>query len=176
MMVQCTAGILKIADMKVSPDLIKLVKCHEGVRTRPYRCPALLWTIAVGHVIDPNHAKVPFEERRNLQIPAGWDRTLTMDEVDRILSQDLGRFERGVVRLCPAAVGRQGVFDSLVSFAFNVGLGNLQRSSLRMKTNRGDFEEAAEEFMKWTKAAGKVLPGLVKRRQDERALYLSGVS
>jgi lysozyme len=45
-----------------------------------------------------------------------------------------------------------------------------------MKTNRGDFEEAAEEFMKWTKAAGKVLPGLVKRRQDERALYLSGVS
>jgi GH24 family phage-related lysozyme (muramidase) len=99
-----------------------------------------------------------------------------MGEVDAILAQDLGRFERGVARLCPAAVGRQGVFDSLVSFAFNVGLGNLQRSSLRMKTNRGDFEEAAEEFMKWTKAAGKVLPGLVKRRQDERALYLSGVS
>ncbi len=162
--------------MKVSPDLIKLVKCHEGVRTRPYRCPALLWTIAVGHVIDPNHAKVPFEERRNLQIPDGWDRTLTMDEVDRILSQDLGRFERGVVRLCPAAVGRQGVFDSLVSFAFNVGLGNLQRSSLRMKTSRGDFEEAADEFLKWTKAAGRVLPGLVKRRNDERAMYLAGVS
>jgi lysozyme len=56
-----------------------------------------------------------------------------------------------------------------------VGLGNLQRSGLRMKTNRGDFEEAAEEFMKWTKAAGKVLPGLVKRRKDERAMYLSGV-
>jgi lysozyme len=99
-----------------------------------------------------------------------------MDEVDRILSQDLGRFERGVVRLCPAAVGRQGVFDALASFAFNVGLGNLQRSSLRMKTNRGDFEEAAEEFMKWTKAAGCVLPGLVKRRKDEQALYLSGVA
>jgi lysozyme len=161
--------------MKVSPDLIKLVKCHEGVRTRPYRCPALLWTIAVGHVIDPNHAKVPFEERRNLQIPDGWDRTLTMGEVDAILAQDLGRFERGVARLCPAALGHQGRFDALVSFAFNVGLGNLQRSGLRMKTNRGDFEEAAEEFMKWTKAAGKVLPGLVKRRKDERAMYLSGV-
>jgi lysozyme len=99
-----------------------------------------------------------------------------MDEVDRILSQDLGRFERGVVRLCPAAVGNQGVFDSLVSFAFNVGLGNLQRSSLRMKTNRGEFEEAADEFLKWTKAGGRVLPGLVKRRNDERALYLSGVA
>jgi lysozyme len=175
-MVQCTAGILKIADMKVSPDLIKLVKCHEGVRTRPYRCPALLWTVGVGHVIDPAHAAVKYEERKSIPIPAGWDRTLTMDEVDRILAQDLSRFERGVVRLCPAAVGRQGVFDALVSFAFNVGLGNLQRSSLRMKTNRGEFEEAADEFLKWTKAAGRVLPGLVKRRNDERAMYLAGVA
>jgi lysozyme len=81
-----------------------------------------------------------------------------------------------VARLCPSALGSQGIFDSLVSFSFNVGLGNLQRSSLRMKTNRGEFEAAAEEFMKWTKAAGRVLPGLVKRRQDERALYLSGVA
>ena len=63
-----------------------------------------------------------------------------------------------------------------VSFSFNVGLGNLQRSGLRMKTNRREFEDAAEEFMKWTKAGGRVLPGLVKRRQDERALYLSGIN
>jgi lysozyme len=129
--------------------------------------------VGVGHVIDPAHLAVKYEERRNLPIPEGWDRILTMDEVDRILSQDLARFERGVVRLCPAAVGRQGVFDALVSFAFNVGLGNLQRSSLRMKTNRGEFDKAAEEFMKWTKAGGRVLPGLVKRRQDEQRLYLS---
>ena len=159
--------------MKVSKAAIDMIKHHEGVRTKPYRCPALLWTVGVGHVIDPTHATVKYEERRNLPIPAGWDRTLPMDEVDRILSQDLGRFERGVVRLCPAAVGRQGVFDALVSFAFNVGLGNLQRSSLRMKTNRGEFDKAAEEFMKWTKAGGRVLPGLVKRRQDEQRLYLS---
>ena len=162
--------------MKVSPAAIEMIKHHEGVRTRPYKCPALLWTIAVGHVIDPTHAAVKYEERRNLPIPAGWDRTLTMAEVDAILAQDLSRFERGVLRLCPAAAGRQGVFDSLVSFAFNVGLGNLQRSSLRMKTNRGDFDEAADEFLKWTKAGGRVLPGLVKRRNDERALYLSGVA
>ena len=99
-----------------------------------------------------------------------------MGEVDAILSQDLARFERGVARLCPAALGDQGIFDALVSFSFNVGLGNLQRSSLRMKTNRGELEEAADEFLKWTKAGGRVLPGLVKRRKDERALYLSGVS
>jgi lysozyme len=135
-----------------------------------------LWTVGVGHVIDPKHTAIPFNERKDLPVPAGWDRTLTMDEVDGILSQDLGRFERGVVRLCPAAVGNQGVFDALVSFAFNVGLGNLQRSSLRMKTNRGELEEAADEFLKWTKAGGRVLPGLVKRRNDERALFLSGVA
>lgn len=162
--------------MKTSPAALKMIKHHEGVRTKPYRCPALLWTVGVGHVIDPNHIKVPFEERRNLPIPDGWNRVLTMDEVDAILAQDLNRFERGVARLCPAALGNQGIFDSLVSFSFNVGLGNLQRSSIRMKTNRGDYLGAAEEFMKWTKAAGRVLPGLVKRRQDERALYLSGIA
>ena len=150
-----------------------MIKHHEGVRTRPYRCPALLWTVGVGHVIDPAHAAVKYEERKNLPIPAGWDRVLSMAEVDAILAQDLSRFERGVVRLCPAAVGNQGIFDSCVSFAFNVGLGNFQRSTLRMKTNRGEFEDAADEFLKWTKAGGRVLPGLVKRRQDERALYLN---
>ncbi len=160
--------------MRVSEKAIRMICHHEGVRTRPYRCPALLWTVGVGHVIDPSHAAVKYEERRTLPIPDGWDRSLTMGEVDAILAQDLGRFERGVARLCPAAVGHQGRFDALVSFAFNVGLGNLQRSSLRMKTNRGEFEEAADEFMKWTKAGGRVLPGLVKRRQDERALYLNG--
>ena len=162
--------------MKVSPAALKMIKHHEGVRVKPYRCPALLWTVGVGHVIDPNHIQVPFDERRSLPIPDGWDRVLSMDEVDAILAQDLNRFERGVARLCPAALNSQGVFDALVSFSFNVGLGNLQRSGLRMKTNRGEFQDAAEEFMKWTKAAGRVLPGLVKRRQDERAMYLSGVS
>jgi lysozyme len=159
--------------MKVSDAAKAMIKHHEGVRMRPYRCPALLWTVGVGHVIDPAHAKVKYEERRNLPIPDGWDRQLTMAEVDAILAQDLARFERGVARLCPAVVGRQGAFDALVSFSFNVGLGNLQRSGLRMKTNRGEFEEAAEEFMKWTKAGGRILPGLVKRRMDEKVLYLS---
>ncbi len=139
---------------------------------RPYRCPALLWTVGVGHVIDPSHAAVKYEERRTLPIPEGWDRSLSMGEVDAILAQDLDRFERGVARLCPSAVNHQGQFDALVSFSFNVGLGNLQRSSLRMKHNRGEFDDAADEFMKWTKAGGRVLPGLVKRRTDERALYL----
>jgi len=159
--------------MKTSAAAIKMVKHHEGVRTRPYRCPALLWSVGVGHVIDLSHIAVKYEERRSLPIPAGWDRTLTMDEVDAILAQDLARFERGVARLCPASVNHQGQFDALVSFAFNVGLGNLQRSSIRMRYNRGDIEGAADAFLMWTKAAGKVLPGLVKRRNDERSMFLS---
>ena len=157
----------------MSAAAIKTIKHHEGVKTRPYQCPALIWSVGVGHVIDPSHAAVKYEERKSLPIPAGWDRRLTMDEVDAILAQDLARFERGVARLCPAALGNQGQFDALVSFAFNVGLGNLQRSSIRMRYNRGDIEGAADAFLMWTKAAGKVLPGLVKRRNDERSMFLS---
>ena len=147
-----------------------MIKHHEGVRTRPYRCPALLWTVGVGHVIDPNHIRVKFEDRKNIALPDDWNRVLSMAEVDRILAEDLANFERGVLRLCPTGL-TQGRFDALVSFSFNVGLGNLQRSTIRMKHNRGDFEEAAEAFMQWTKAGGKELPGLVKRRKDEKALY-----
>jgi lysozyme len=159
--------------MKVSPELIKLLKHHEGVRLRPYQCPAMLWSIAIGHVIDPSHIAVKYADRKNLPIPPGWDRQLSMGEVDAILAQDLSRFERGVARLCPGATSHQGQFDALVSLAFNIGLGNVQRSSVRMRYNRGDIEGAADAFLMWTKAAGRVLPGLVKRRNDERALFLS---
>ena len=158
--------------MKVSKEAIEGIKKDEGVRTKPYRCPALLWTIGVGHVIDQNHIRVKFDDRKNLPIPDGWDRVLSMAEVDAILAADLATFERGVLRLCPGGL-TQGRFDALVSFSFNVGLGNLQRSTIRMKHNRGDFEGAAEGFMAWTKAGGKELPGLVKRRKHERALYES---
>ena len=159
-------------EVKVSKDAIEGIKKDEGVRLRPYRCPALLWTVGVGHVIDSNHIRVKLDERKGLAIPDGWDRTLTMDEVNDILAKDLATFERGVLRLCPEGL-TQGRFDALVSFSFNVGLGNLQRSTIRMKHNRGDFEGAAEGFMAWTKAGGKELPGLVKRRKHERALYES---
>ena len=145
---------------------------HEGVRSKPYQCPALLWTIGVGHVIDPTHAKVPMADRKQLPIPAGWDRVLSNDEIMDILKADLNRFEQGVLRLIKVPL-TQGQFDALVSFSFNVGLGNLQNSTLRMKVNRGDFEGASEQFLVWTKAGGKVLKGLVTRRTDEQALFNS---
>jgi lysozyme len=158
--------------MKVSAKALEVIRHHEGVRTKPYQCPALLWTIGVGHVIDPNHARVPLAERKALPIPDGWNRTITMGEVDDILRDDLNRFERGVERYCPVPL-TQGQFDALVSFSFNVGLGTLQRSTLRQKVLRGDMEGAAEELLKYTIGGGKVLKGLVNRRNDERAMFLS---
>ena len=158
--------------MNVSDKSIKVIKHHEGVRTTPYQCPALLWTIGVGHVIDPNHARVPLAERKSLPIPEGWNRKISMEEVDDILRKDLATFERGVERFCPVKL-TQGQFDALVSFSFNVGLGTLQRSTLRQKVLRGDMEGAAEEFLKYTIGGGKVLKGLVNRRNDERAMFLS---
>jgi lysozyme len=151
--------------------LIKMLKHHEGVRYRPYRCPARLWSAGVGRLIDPSHLKVPYERRLELPIPEGWDRTLTEAEVDALLQEDLQRFLPGVLRLC-SVVPLSNRHLALASFAFNVGLGNLQASTLRQKHNRGDYDGAADEFKKWNLAGGKVLPGLVTRRNDERALYL----
>jgi lysozyme len=95
-----------------------------------------------------------------------------MGEVDEILKADLRRFESGVLRYCPTNL-TQGRFDSLVSFSFNCGLGTLQRSSIRMRHNRGDFQGAADALLLYTKAAGIVSKGLVRRRNEERAMYLS---
>jgi lysozyme len=158
--------------MSLDKRVIDMISHHEGIRLRPYQCPALIWTVGVGHVIDQSHIKVPLAERKALPIPDGWDRTLSMGEVDEMLAKDLQSFENGVRRLCPSGL-TPGRLGALTSFAFNVGLGNLQRSTIRMKHNRGDFDGAAEAFMAWTKAGGKELKGLVNRRKDERALYLS---
>jgi lysozyme len=155
--------------------LIKMLKHHEGVRYVPYRCPARLWTVGVGRVIDPTHLRVPFDRRLELPIPAGWDRRLTDGEVDALLQEDLQRFLPGVLRLCSVgALSNRHL--ALASFAFNVGLGNLQASTLRQKHNRGDYSGAADEFLKWNLSAGKVLAGLEVRRKDERALYLGAVN
>lgn len=101
------------------------------------------------------------------------NRVWSKEEINELFRVDVADFERGVLRLVPGCVGHQGRFDALVSFSFNAGLGNLQRSTIRMKANRSDWEGAAEAFMVWTKGGGKVLPGLVKRRFAEKALFLA---
>jgi lysozyme len=158
----------------ISAKALAMIKHHEGVRNKPYRCPAALHTIGVGHVLYPEQATLTMEDRIKYPIKPEDNRVFTMGEVDAILAKDLERFERGVLIYCPSAARSQNQLDSLVSFSFNLGLGTLQRSTLRQKHNRGDYAGAADEFLKYTKAGGKVLKGLVNRRNDERVLYLGG--
>jgi len=95
----------------------------------------------------------------------------TQQQCDARLSEHLGQFAAGVAKAIGGAPTTQGQFDAMVSFSYNVGLGNLNSSTLLKKHKAGDYRGAAAEFAKWTKAAGKVLPGLVKRRAAEAALY-----
>jgi lysozyme len=158
--------------MNVSPKALKVIKHHEGLRFNPYRCPARLWTIGVGHVLYPEQGKLKIDERDGFPLRPEDDRKFTMDEVDAILAADLQRFERGVERFVSVAL-TQGEFDALVSFSFNVGLGTLQRSTLRAKLNRNDKDGAADELLKYCLAGGKILKGLQNRRIDERAMFLT---
>ena len=158
--------------MNVSPKAIEMIKHHEGVRQKPYQCPARLWTIGVGHVMYPEQGRLKLQDRDAFQTRPADMRVYPMQEVDDILKIDLARFERGVANYCPVPL-TQGQFDALVSFSFNVGLGTLQRSTLRQKVIRGDMAGAAEELLKYCMAGGKILKGLQKRRIDERALFLS---
>ena len=158
--------------MKVSDRCKEMIKHHEGVRYKPYRCPARLFTIGVGHVLYSDQGRLPLDQRDAFQLKAEDNRTFSKAEVDGLLNTDLIRFEVGVSRLFPMVL-TTGQNDALVSFAFNLGLGGLQRSTLRSKVLRGEIEEAANEFLKFVRGGGKILPGLVKRRNDERALFLS---
>ena len=168
--------------MKLSKAGLDLMHKYEGFRNKPYLCPADIWTIGYGHVLYQDQIRLPVIRppdnpnvllRRKYPLNPEDNRVWSKQEIDDLFSKDVASFERGVLRLVPGCVGRQGSFDALVSFAFNAGLGNLQRSTIRMKANRGDWEGAAEAFMAWTKGGGKVLPGLVKRRLAEKALFLA---
>ena len=149
--------------MNVSERCIKLIKHHEGVRNRPYRCPARLWTVGVGHLIGDGKS-----------LPESWNRTFTQEEIDVLLKRDLSRFESGLFKMLPNIKLKQCEFDALISFSFNLGLGCFQRSTIRQALLRGDKEAAMESLVKYCKAGGKILKGLQNRRLDEKQLFLHG--
>jgi lysozyme len=160
--------------MSISEAGIQLIKSFEGCHNQPYKCPADLWTVGYGRVLYPDQARLKTGERASYPLRTEHNRTFSGDEIDALLEADLQRFSAGVLRLCPASADNQCHMDAITSLAFNIGLGNLQSSTLRMKYNRGDYEGAADEFLKWRKANGVVLRGLERRREAERALFLSG--
>lgn len=144
--------------MKISPAGINLIKEFEGVRLKAYKCPAGVYTIGVGH----SSAAGPPAVKAGMEI--------TNAQAMKILAQDLVQFEDGVEAAVKMPL-TQNQFDALVSFTFNVGLGAFQKSTLLKKLNAGQYDAVPAELMKWTKAGGKELPGLVRRRRAEAALW-----
>jgi lysozyme len=157
--------------MKISKAGVDLIKHFEGVRLKPYKCPAQLWTIGVGHVMYPDQHHLSIDGRRHFPLKPEHKRSFTEAEVNELLRNDLCLFESGVERLCGRNLS-QHQFDALVSFAFNLGLGTLQRSTLRSKLIRGDIKGAADQFLRFSMAGGKILPGLQRRRVAERSMFL----
>jgi len=147
--------------MRVSDEGIKLIKHFEGVHKKPYICPAGYWTVGVGHLIS-----------RDAELPIEWDRVLSPGEIDDLLRKDLRRFELGVLRLLGTVQPNQSEFDALVSFSFNLGLGCFQRSTVRSAFIRGDKKRSGEVLLKYRRAGGRILSGLVRRRQAEHALLM----
>jgi lysozyme len=168
--------------VKLSKAGEDLMHRYEGFRNKPYLCPAHIWTIGYGHVLYQEQIRLPVVRvpdkhtpmiRKEMPLKPEDNRVWSKEEINELFRVDVATFERGVLRLVPGVVGRQGSFDALVSISYNFGLGNLQRSTIRMRANRGDWEGAADAFRVWTKGGGKVLPGLVKRREAEIALFLA---
>lgn len=141
----------------VTEDGLRLIRRFEGFSATPYLCPAGYLTVGYGHVV---------KDGDNFQAP------VTEEEATTILAADVATAERTVLRLIAVPL-TDGQFAALVSFTFNLGAGALQRSTLRRKVNREDHEDVPAEFMRWVWAGGKRLNGLIRRRQDEAALYRS---
>ena len=137
-----------------------LLKKYEGCKLKAYRCPANVCTIGYGHT----------SAAGNPVVTDGM--TITQKQCDDILRSDLVKYETAVHNMVQQPLN-QHQFDVLVDFAYNAGIGALKSSTLLKKVNAAKFDEVPAELMKWTKGGGKVLPGLVKRRQAESAWWMA---
>lgn len=149
--------------MKIGQKGLQLIKDFEGWYSRPYLDPVGIPTIGYGFTY-----YLPGRRRVTMQ-----DMPLTRAAGDRMLADILSYYENDVLRLVKRPL-RQQQFDALVSFAYNLGATNLNKSTLLKKINMDpEDKRIADEFMKWDKAGGKVLSGLVRRRAAEAKLYFS---
>lgn len=147
---------------------IDLAKRFEGFhrvprvdpgRAHPYVCPAGYWTIGYGHLCDPKHPPI------------------TETEAEGFLAADLKTALNATLRYCPVlATEPGGRLAAIVDFTFNLGAGRLQTSTLRRRLNQRDWPSAASELRRWVYGGGKVLPGLVARRDVEVALLIADVN
>lgn len=144
--------------MKISDKGLSLIKKFEGCRLAAYPDPATggkPWTIGYGHTDRVNK-----------------NDSITQSQADQFLREDLAHIYTTIGHCVKRAVN-QNQFDALCSFIFNVGEGNFTCSTLLNKLNNGDFRGTGDEFLRWNRAAGRVMSGLTKRREAERTLFLS---
>jgi lysozyme len=167
--------------VKTSDKGIHVMHLFEGYRDRPYLCPADLWTVGWGEVLYQDQIKLPVIRKEGYRGPIRKEyklknednRVWTKPELEQRFKGLLVSFERGVLRLAPSTASNQSLFDACVCLAYNIGLGGFQRSTLRQRILRDEsLESIAEGFMMWTKGGGRELPGLVRRRKAEVALFL----
>lgn len=137
-----------------------LCREFEGFRAKPYLCPAGVATIGYGTTVYPDGRGVTLA-----------DPPITREHAEEILDSQLRRqFLPGVLRCCPGLVAHPAALNAVVDFAYNLGVGRLQTSTLRRCINAGDWAGASEQLMRWVRGGGRVLPGLVRRRKAEAAL------
>jgi lysozyme len=159
---------------------LELIKRFEGiedgdpttVNLDPYVCPANVWTIGWGHSITYNgrHLTIsndPVGDLARMLYPGG----INMEQAEALLFSDTTRFALQVDKTVKVSL-TDNQFSALVSFVFNVGIGNFMASTLLKRLNNGDYLGAADELPKWRRANGKILNGLVLRRSAERELFL----
>jgi lysozyme len=139
---------------------LNLIKKYEGFKSAPYKCPAGIPTIGYGATYYPDGTKVKLT-----------DKPVTQREADTMLLNMLKHYEQGVDSFTTDKVN-QNQFDALVSIAYNIGLQALKGSTLIRKVNLDPNDKTIKnEFMRWTKANGRVMDGLLNRRKEEAELY-----
>lgn len=144
--------------MKTNQAGVNLIKEFEGFRSKAYKCPAGVWTIFFGHT---SAAGAP-------EVKPGM--TGSKEEGERVLKRDLKQYEDAVSRSIKVEL-TSNQFSACVSLCYNIGAGNFAKSSVARFCNKKQFKQAADAFALWNKAGGKVLPGLVRRRAAEAALF-----
>lgn len=138
---------------------INLIKEFEGFRRNAYLCPAGVWTIGYGSTFYPDGRKVQKGD------------AISNKEAEELLKITVNNFANEVDRLVTVLIN-DNQFSALVSFAFNVGVYAFKNSTLRRVLNQGNYQEAANQFLRWNRANGKILEGLTRRRSRERELFL----
>ena len=139
--------------MKISLEGLALIKRFEGCRLESYKCSANVLTIGYGHTSGVKETD-----------------TITQDEADKLLQEDVEQFEKYVDDNVTVELG-QSQFDALVAWTFNLGVGNLRESTMLKKLNSEDYASVPSEMKRWNKAGGKTLDGLIRRREAESLLF-----